>query len=275
MSECSPVESTVVTVAGVRSPVLVGGDEKAPGEAVVFVHGNNAGAPWTALMNPITEFARAVAPEMPGFGAADKPADFPYTVDGYARHLDGVLTELGVTRAHLVAHDFGGPWALAWAADHLDRVASITLINTPVDINHTAAKIWRTPVLADVMRVVMGERSTAALLRRTDPQVPARALDEIARHATVPETYRAVVRLYRATGRDAIGPYVERLKHFPGNVLIIWGDGDAYLPIDQARRQQELFAHAELRIVPGVGHWPWLAEPDVVSDHLTAFLSEQ
>ena len=36
---------------------------------------------------------------------------------------------------------FGGPWALAWAAGRLDAVASITLINTPVLINHFAAKI--------------------------------------------------------------------------------------------------------------------------------------
>ncbi|WP_231992168.1 hypothetical protein [Mycobacterium sp. ACS4331] len=71
------MESRVVTVAGVRSPVLVGGEERAPGEAVVFVHGNNAGAPWTALMTPVADFARVVAPEMPGFGAADKPAEFP------------------------------------------------------------------------------------------------------------------------------------------------------------------------------------------------------
>lgn len=44
---------------------------------MVFVHGNNAGAPWTALMTPVADFARVVAPEMPGFGAADKPAEFP------------------------------------------------------------------------------------------------------------------------------------------------------------------------------------------------------
>lgn len=186
-----------------------------------------------------------------------------------------MLTELGVARAHLVAHDFGGPWALAWAADHLDRVASITLINTPVDINHTAAKIWRTPVLAEVLGAALGAWFTAALLRRTDPNVPASDLDEIARHATVPGTRRAVHRLYRATGRNALGPYLARLRGFSGNVLIIWGDSDAYLGTDQARAQQELFTHARLRIVPGAGHWPWLAEPEVVSGHLTAFLREQ
>lgn len=264
-----------MTVAGVRSPVLVGGEASRPGEAVVFVHGNNAGAPWTALTTSVAEFARVVAPEMPGFGRADKPVDFPYTVDGYARHLGGVLSQLDVRRPHLVAHDFGGPWALAWAADHLDDVASITLINTPIDINHLAARIWRTPVLAELMGALTGARLTSALLSRTDPRVPADAIAEIARHASLPETQRAVRRLYRATGRDALGPYVERLRAYAGNVLIIWGDRDAYLPTEQAHRQQDLFAHARVEMVPGAGHWPWLASPDEVIGHLTGFLREQ
>ena len=68
-----------------------------------------------------------------------------YTVGHYAAHLDGLLSQVETRPVHLVAHDFGGPFALAWAADHLDRTASITLINTPRRINHTAAKIWRAP----------------------------------------------------------------------------------------------------------------------------------
>lgn len=144
-----PVEHRTLAVDGVRSPVLVAGPERP--EAIVFVHGNNAGAKWDRLLTPVAGFARVVAPEMPGFGAADKPSQWPYTVAAYAAHLDAILEQLGVRRTHLVAHDFGGPWSLAWAADHLDAVASITLINAPVVINHFAAKLWRTPVLAEAL----------------------------------------------------------------------------------------------------------------------------
>ena len=69
---------------------------------------------------------------MPGFGRADKPRDFPYSVAGYAEFLDGVLEELGIDRVHLVVHDFGGPWGMEWAARNPSRVASAVLINTGV-----------------------------------------------------------------------------------------------------------------------------------------------
>lgn len=55
----------------------------------------------------------------------------------------------------IVAHDFGGPWALAWAARNPDVLASATLINTGVLIGyrwHRYARVWRTPVLGEVFR---------------------------------------------------------------------------------------------------------------------------
>jgi pimeloyl-ACP methyl ester carboxylesterase len=50
-------------------------------------------------------------------------------VPGYAAHLGRCLEALGITRAHLVLHDFGGPWGLAWAATHPAAFASATLVN--------------------------------------------------------------------------------------------------------------------------------------------------
>ena len=90
---------------------------------------------------------------MPGFGGADKPDRFVHTVDGYARHLAGALDELGVRRAHLVLHDFGGPWGLQWAADRPDRFASATFVGIGVLRGyrwHSLARIWRTSGLGQV-----------------------------------------------------------------------------------------------------------------------------
>jgi len=102
MSEAS------VIIDGVRSPLLEFGS---PGldEAVVFVHGNpGSSLDWERLARGVGEFGRAVAMDMPGFGAADKPADFDYSVPGYARFLGRLLAERRVQRAHLVMHNFGG-----------------------------------------------------------------------------------------------------------------------------------------------------------------------
>ncbi len=112
------------------APLLTGAGGRPFGiaEAVVFVHGNpGSSRDWQTLAAAVAEFGRAVALDMPGFGRADKPREFDYTVPGYARHLAGALTELGIRRAHLVLHDFGGPWGLSWEAGHPQEFASATL----------------------------------------------------------------------------------------------------------------------------------------------------
>ncbi|OBF41636.1 alpha/beta hydrolase [Mycolicibacterium peregrinum] len=272
----SPVEHRTLAVDGVRSPVLVAGAAGPDaGEAVVFVHGNNAGARWDRLLMPVAGIARVIAPEMPGFGAADKPAQWPYTVAAYAAHLGALLDQLGVERAHLVAHDFGGPWALAWAVDHLDSVASITLINTPVVINHFAAKLWRTPVLAEALSRIGNPAVLRRVLAMRDPGLPADALESIAEHMFARGTPDAVLKLYRSTGPNALAPYADRLSEFTGDVLVVWGADDHYVPYAQTDEYRRIFRSCEVQPVPGTGHWPWLEQPDTVAGHVTEFLRRQ
>ena len=102
-------ETRQLVVNGVRSPVLIGGSGAA-GEAVVFVHGNpGRGNDWQPLMDRVAEFAAVVAPDMPGFGGADKKGDQDYAMAAYGAHLGGLIDQLGIEAVHLVAHDFGGP----------------------------------------------------------------------------------------------------------------------------------------------------------------------
>src|SRR5512133_665798 len=121
-----------IRVDGVCSPFLEGGTPRAE-EAVVFVHGNpGSSLDWVELAAEVCALARVVALDMPGFGRADRPRTFEYTVQGYARHLSGALDALGIHRAHLVLHDFGGAWGLAWAAAHPEAFRSATLIDTGI-----------------------------------------------------------------------------------------------------------------------------------------------
>lgn len=78
-----------IVVGDVRAPVLVGGPAgTGTGEAVVFVHGNpGSGADWLPLLEAVRPYVAVVAPDMPGFGGAEKRRDMDYTVAGYARHL--------------------------------------------------------------------------------------------------------------------------------------------------------------------------------------------
>jgi pimeloyl-ACP methyl ester carboxylesterase len=162
-----------LSIDGVRCFVHDSGSELQP-EAVVFVHGNPGPMDdWRLLVPPVSRFARTVAMDLPGFGRADHPRDFDFSITGYARYLGHLFEVLGIARAHLVLHDFGGPFGLAWAAEHLGAVGSITLVNSGVPLGykwHKYARIWHVPLVGELFMLGAGARSMRLLVDADQPR---------------------------------------------------------------------------------------------------------
>ncbi len=274
------VRKGAVIFQGVRSPYLESGDRQT-GEAVVFVHGNpGSSEDWRDLVGQVGAFARALAPDMPGYGLANKPKEFDYTVEGYARHLNGILKHLGVRRAHLVLHDFGGPWGLAWAAQHPAQLASITLINIGIMPGyrwHSLARIWRTPIVGELFQATTTRFAFGLLLKHSNPRRLPKAMVDRMYHDLDWGTKRAVLRLYRATDNpgqmaEALGSFFRQLD-VPA--LVIWGAADPYVPVAYAERQREFFPRARIVILEESGHWPFADDPEAVAAALIPFLRKQ
>jgi pimeloyl-ACP methyl ester carboxylesterase len=268
-----------VIVADVRSPYVEAGPADAD-EAVVFVHGNPGPArDFERLVERAGEFARAIAPDMPGFGPADKPKEFAYSVSGYAQHLAGILDRLGIRRAHLVLHDFGGGWGLRWALDHPDAFASLTLINTGVLLRyrwHTLARIWRTPVLGELFQATANRRAFERVMRRSNPpSLPDEFIARMYEDSKDRGQSRAVLRLYRATDPSAFASFAPRLRELQRPVLVLWGAQDPYIPVEQAHLQREVWPDARVVELPGSGHWPFADDPEGVEAVVLPFLREQ
>jgi pimeloyl-ACP methyl ester carboxylesterase len=266
-----------VTVDGVRSPLLHHGPEDA-GEAVVFVHGNPGPKDdWRDLMDRLSPRIRAVAPDMPGFGEADRPRHFDYTADGYARHLGSVIDQLGVRRVHLVVHDFGGPWGLRWVLDHRDALASLTMFNIGVLLGyrwHSFARIWQTPILGELFQLGATRARLKKLLNQSNPKpFPDSFIDRLARYSDWGQK-RAVLKLYRASRRvDAQAErFAAGLRGLDVPTLVIWGAQDAFLPARYAEAQREIFPRAEVHTLEGCGHWPFVDEPERVANLVIPFL---
>ena len=271
------VDEQSAVVDGVRTTYLQAGPRDAD-EAVVFVHGNPGPAEdWRRLVGRAGAFTRAVAPDMPGFGGSDKPDRFVYTVDGYARHLGALLGRLGITRAHLVLHDFGGPWGLTWAADHPDRVGGLVLVNIGVlrDYRwHYLARIWRTSGAGEAFLRTATLPAVRLMLRHGNPRgLPLDAVERMYRQGKDPAVQRAVLRLYRATDLAAVSEDLHRrLRDVDPPTLVVWGARDPYVPVTYAERQRETFPGAHVVVLGDSGHWPMIDNPVAVEQAVLPFL---
>lgn len=280
-----PVSRRLV-VQGLGSPCIECAPDPATlkaDEAVVFVHGNpGSSEDWRALVGHVGRFGRAIAVDMPGFGQADKPEDFDYTVAGYARHLDAVLATLGVSRVHLVLHDFGGAWGLAWAARNPSRLASASLFNIGILPGyrwHFMARLWRTPLLGELVQASTTAFGFRQLLKLGNPRgLPP---DFVARmyHDYDKGTRRAVLRLYRATGPEEVERFsadvLAALRPHQIPALVIWGQRDIFIPSRYAEVQREVFPDLRTVMLADSGHWAFADNPAACADALGGFLQRQ
>jgi pimeloyl-ACP methyl ester carboxylesterase len=267
---------TEVTVSGIRTPVLQAGPADAA-EAVVYVHGNpGSRLDFRDFVARTGAFARAVAPDMPGFGDADKPHPrrFKYRVRTLGRHLAEVLGALGIRRAHFVGHDFGGPFAVGAVLHQPSLAASLSFINTGILRGykwHKWARIWRTPVLGELfMRLLADEKRFKAGFSRLPPAF----VDQLWRHYDA-RTRRAVLDLYRGTDMKDMSPVAAALRQLDLPSIVIWGVKDRYVPVEFADRNQEALPRATVHRIEDAGHWPFIDRPDAVAALLLPFLRRQ
>lgn len=274
----APLAKQTLLIKGIATPVISGGPDG--DEAVLFVHGNpGSGQDWANLAAALAPFARVVAPDLPGYGRAAKPADFPSDVPSYVAHIDALLRELRIERVHLVLHDLGGAWGLAWAAANTQRVASLTLINTGVLLDyrwHFAARIWQLPLIGELFQAMTTRGAFHRALQQAGPrQLPRDFIDRMYRDYDA-GTRRAVLRTYRSMKNPTalIAPLLASVRAVAPTlpVLVVWGRRDPYIPDVYAQRQREIFPAAEIVMLDDSGHWPFADDPAAVEAVVVPFL---
>ena len=265
---------------GVASRLIESGSDGSS-EAVVFVHGNpGSGSDWNSLVKAVGGFARAIAFDMPGFGATHTPPGFDYSVDSYGAFLGEALDALGVERAHLVLHDFGGPFGFSWGLAHPDAWRSVVLLDIGVLPGyrwHSTARRWRTPVLGEISQAWVPRFAWRRAMAAAGPKpMPLEFVDKM-HNEYDRETRRTVLALYRATPDPAVaaaelGPQIAAL-HKPA--LVVWGGSDPFASSDFAERQRDYFDVRRVVVLPESGHWPFQDDPAATAEAVLPFLREQ
>lgn len=273
----TPLTRRTLRVDGISTPLREAGPAEAD-EAAVFVHGvPGSGADFEPLLAAAGQLGRAVAWDAPGFGKADKPDGFDHSVVGHAAFVGRALEELGIERAHLVLHDFGGPWGLAWAIENPERLASVTLICTGVPIDyrwHRWARLWRTPLAGELAMATATRAGMGASLRGSGPRpLPGPLLDRMFEDLDG-RTRRAILRLYRSADHisDEAPRLVDALRPLDYPALVIWGERDPYLPAALAERQRQPFPAAKVHVLEDSGHWPFVDRSERVEELLVEHL---
>jgi len=104
-------------------------DVKGSGDPLLLIHGSILADGLSALLNEpaIVSSYRVIAYHRRGFAGSDR-AVAPFSIAQQADDARAVLRQLGVSRAHVAGHSYGGVTALQLTKDAPDSVASLALL---------------------------------------------------------------------------------------------------------------------------------------------------
>ena len=112
------------TIDGVNLAYREAGDASRP--TIVLLGGHPSGAyAYDDLAQRLAGDWHVIAPDYPGYGFSDAPADAPWTFDWLADITNGLFEELGLKRYAIYMHDFGAPVGFRIAVAHPERIAAI------------------------------------------------------------------------------------------------------------------------------------------------------
>ncbi|GAC1644688.1 MAG: alpha/beta hydrolase [Candidatus Dormibacteraceae bacterium] len=190
-----------------------------------------------------------------------------YQLDDLADDAVGLLDFLGLEAAHVVGASMGGFIAQLVAINHPDRVLSLTsIMSGPGGGDDVAPKPEGAAVLLVMPQTEREERVKQALwIRQTlmgsrDPFDEAYELARVSR--LVDRSYYPI-----GTGRQLVAilaakSRLERLKNLDVPTLVIHGDDDVLVPVENGRLVAEAVPGARYIEIEGMGHvvprrvWP-------------------
>src|SRR6478672_1308464 len=113
-----------VTIHGYRRAYVKLGT----GPAMLLLHGLGCDhRTWLPVIDSLSRHYTVIAPDLLGHGMSDKPrAD--YSVGGFANGMRDLLTVLGIDKATVVGHSFGGGVAMQFAYQFPERTERLVLV---------------------------------------------------------------------------------------------------------------------------------------------------
>jgi pimeloyl-ACP methyl ester carboxylesterase len=302
-----PPDETCVLVDGPWTHRFVGANgsrfhvvEAGTGPLVLFLHGFPE--TWYGWRHQLTALAdagyRAVAVDLRGYGASDKP---PRGYDGYtmSADVDGLIRALGERDAVLVGHDLGGLVAWMAAAFHPQRVRRLIVCAAAHPLR------LRTGLFSDPRGQLSASRHLLKfqvpryehVLTRDDAAIAAQLMTDWAgpwrtsaefadylahcrRAIQIPQAAFCALEAYRWVFRGALRPSGRRFvklmqQPITSPTLHLHGAEDTgVLPRTAQGSGRYVAARYEWRLLDGVGHLLQQEVPELVTAEILRWIKE-
>jgi pimeloyl-ACP methyl ester carboxylesterase len=249
------------------------------GPPVVLVHGTPSRSfIWRRVAEVLARRHRVFVWDLLGFGDSERHVEQDVSLVAHGEVLAELVERWELELPALVGHDIGG--GIALRAHLLEGVP----VSHLVLVDAVVLAPWITP------RTRQMQRELDRWLSLPNPEL-ADVITEHLRSATAgplaPEVFEALFDQWDGERGQALylrnlaqfdeqhtAEVEERLPTITAPTLVVWGEQDAWLPVETSERIAALIPGAQRVVVPGAGHFSMEDEPERVAAIVDGFLAE-
>lgn len=227
------------------------------GKPFLILHGWGSGSDrWVIEAEIIAEKGyQVIVPDLPGFGESGK-LDRPWTVNDYVKWLEDFTAQLKIQDFYLLGYSFGGAVAAKMAVKYPQRMQKLFLVASAVIRKKTTQKNTSAR-LAKIVKL-FSFLPFYLFFRKAVYKFIIRRSDYVYTEGIMKQTYLNTI--------DDDVSY--KLSFIKSPTVIIWGDNDQSVPVEDAYLINRKIKNSKLVIIPGADHLMHKKIPEVLAEKI-------
>lgn len=246
---------------------------------LILIHGTSSSLhTWDSLVSLLTHSThkRIIRLDLPAFGLTGPNPENKYTATYYSLFLDSFLNQLHINKCILAGNSLGGAIAWQYTVAHPSKVSQLILIDAagyPIknEKGSLGFKIASMPIINNLLLFItpksLVKKSLATVFYNHDLITDA-TVTRYHEMLLSEGNRRAALSLFQ----NRVAPDATLIKTITTPTLIVWGDQDQLISVENAYLFQRDLKNSSVVILKKVGHIPMEEAPIAVANSIKAFI---
>jgi len=246
---------------------------------IVMLHGTGASLhTWDGWTKILKQKRRVIRLDLPAYGLTGANPSGDYSTQAYVSFLHAFLEKIGVEKCILMGNSLGGSiaWHFAVAYPHLiKKLVLIDATGFPTKNAQPplAFRLAKIPIANELIKYITPRfiiEKTILNVYGNKSKVSNELIDRYFELSLREGNRQAFIDRMKVPFDT---PDTLKIKELKMPTLILWGEEDKLIPVENAYKFKRLLPYNNLVIFKGIGHLPMEENPEFTAISLQAFLS--